>query len=77
MLAARALAELGQARNERIARKRVLRAIDAVAARLGNTRAVCRKCYVHPGILDEYAAGHVPAALRRPEKAGKVRTFHA
>jgi DNA topoisomerase-1 len=72
VLAARALAELGPARNERIARKRVLQAIDVVAARLGNTRAVCRKCYVHPGILDEYAAGHLPAALRRPEKASKI-----
>ncbi len=71
VLAARALAELGPARNERIARKRVVQAIDVVAARLGNTRAVCRNCYVHPGILDEYAAGDLPAALRRSERAGK------
>jgi DNA topoisomerase I len=71
VLAARALAGLGPARNERIARKRVTQAIDVVAAQLGNTRAVCRKCYVHPGILDAYAAGDLPAALRRPEKAGK------
>jgi DNA topoisomerase-1 len=71
VLAARALAELGPARNERVARKRVAQAIDVVAARLGNTRAVCRKCYVHPAILDEYAAGHLSAALHRPERAGK------
>jgi DNA topoisomerase-1 len=31
--------------------------LDAVAARLGNTRAVCREHYVHPGIIDAYAAG--------------------
>lgn len=68
VLAARALAELGPARNERVARKRVLQAIDVVSSRLGNTRAVCRKCYVHPGILDAYAAGDLPAALRRPER---------
>jgi DNA topoisomerase-1 len=68
VLAARALAELGAARNERIARKRVLQAIDVVSARLGNTRAVCRKCYVHPGVLDAYAAGDLPGALRRPER---------
>jgi DNA topoisomerase-1 len=68
VLAARALAEVGPARNERIARKRVLHAIDVVSARLGNTRAVCRRCYVHPGILDAYAAGDIPAALRRPER---------
>jgi DNA topoisomerase-1 len=68
VLAARALAELGPSRNERVARTRVVQAIDVVAARLGNTRAVCRKCYVHPGILDAYAAGDLPSALRRPEK---------
>jgi DNA topoisomerase-1 len=71
VLAARALADLGPARNERIAQKRVVQAIDVVAARLGNTRAVCRKCYVHPGIFDAYAAGDLPAALRRPEYARK------
>jgi DNA topoisomerase-1 len=68
VLAARALAVLGRARNERITRDRVLQAIDVVSARLGNTRAVCRKCYVHPGVIDAYAAGDLPAALRRPEK---------
>jgi DNA topoisomerase-1 len=71
VLAARALAELGAARNERTARNRVVQAIDVVAARLGNTRAVCRKCYVHPGILDAYAARDLPPALRRPDRARK------
>jgi len=71
VLAARALAVLGPARNERIANKRVVQAIDVVAARLGNTRAVCRKCYVHPGILDAYMKGDLPAALARPERARK------
>jgi DNA topoisomerase-1 len=71
VLAARVLAELRPARNERIARKRIVEAIDVVAARLGNTRAVCRKCYVHPGILDAYGTGDLPAALRRPEKEHK------
>lgn len=71
VLAARALAELGPARNEGIARKRIVQAIDVVARRLGNTRAVCRKCYVHPGILDAYGAGNLPPALRRPEKVLK------
>jgi DNA topoisomerase-1 len=71
VLAARALAELGPARNERVARTRVVQAIDVVAARLGNTRAVCRKCYVHPAVLDAYASGDLPAALRRPERTRK------
>jgi DNA topoisomerase-1 len=40
------------------ARKReLLQALDEVAAKLGNTRAVCRKCYVHPAILEQYFEG--------------------
>ena len=35
-------------------RRQVVRALDEVAARLGNTRAVCRKCYVHPAVLASY-----------------------
>ena len=35
----------------------IVKAVDGVAARLGNTRAVCRKCYIHPAVLDAYHAG--------------------
>lgn len=35
-------------------KEKVIEAIDAVAAYLGNTRAVCRKYYIHPAILDGY-----------------------
>ena len=35
----------------------VVQAIDSVAAQLGNTRAVCRKCYIHPGVIDAYLSG--------------------
>ncbi len=35
----------------------IVKAVDHVAARLGNTRAVCRKCYIHPAVLDAYHAG--------------------
>jgi DNA topoisomerase I len=44
------------------------RVVDAVAARLGNTRAVCRRCYIHPLVLARWEAGSVAeeiAALRR------------
>lgn len=46
--------------------------IDAVASRLGNTRAVCRKCYIHPAIAEAWLAGTLErdlAALpKRPRK---------
>jgi DNA topoisomerase-1 len=32
---------------------------------LGNTPAVCRKCYVHPEVLDSYLAGHTIATIRQ------------
>jgi DNA topoisomerase-1 len=76
VLAARALAKLGPARSERLARERIAQAIDVVSARLGNTRAVCRKCYVHPGVLAAYAWGDLPAALRRPERLRKGLSTH-
>ena len=37
--------------------KPILQAIDAVAERLGNTRTVCRKYYVHPALLHAYMQG--------------------
>ena len=48
------------------ARKRVANVtIDAVATRLGNTRAVCRSCYIHPRVFEEWEAGTLADNLRR------------
>jgi DNA topoisomerase-1 len=38
----------------------VLAAIDGAAARLGNTRAICRKSYVHPAVIDAFMEGEGP-----------------
>jgi len=38
-------------------RAAIVQVIDSVAARLGNTRAVCRTSYIHPDILRTYEAG--------------------
>jgi DNA topoisomerase I len=35
----------------------MVQAIKAVASRLGNTPSVCRKCYIHPAVLDAYLSG--------------------
>jgi DNA topoisomerase I len=45
------------------AKKHIVSAITAVAARLGNTPAICRKCYVHPAVLDGYLDGSLTRAL--------------
>jgi DNA topoisomerase-1 len=48
------------------ARRVTTAAIEQVARRLGNTRTVCRKCYIHPRVLESYAAGALaPLASRR------------
>jgi len=57
VLAALALREAGHFESETEARRNVVRAIESVAEKLGNTPAVCRKCYVHPGVLDAYMCG--------------------
>ncbi len=54
VLAAMALAEYKRVDSEAAAKKNIRAAIEAVAARLGNTPTVCRKCYIHPEILDSY-----------------------
>jgi DNA topoisomerase-1 len=54
VLAACTLWEYGSCASETQAKKNIVQAIDAVAKRLGNTRAVCRQCYVHPAVLDAY-----------------------
>jgi DNA topoisomerase-1 len=77
MLAAAALRRLGPAPTERQTRSNIVKAIDEVARRLGNTRAVCRRYYVHPALLEAYMRGEtVPAP---PEEDGQERrgTMHA
>jgi DNA topoisomerase-1 len=43
--------------NEEPTESALVKAIDEVASTLGNTRAVCRKYYVHPAIMDAYLDG--------------------
>jgi DNA topoisomerase I len=57
VLAARALCACEPAGSRAEAKRTVVHAIESVAQRLGNTPAVCRKCYIHPAILDSYFDG--------------------
>jgi DNA topoisomerase-1 len=67
MLAAVELRRMGEPASRREADRNIVAAIDAVAARLGNTRAVCRKYYVHPALLHAYLMGEtVPEAPALP-----------
>jgi DNA topoisomerase I len=54
VLAAIALSRQGEFETEKQAKSNVKTAVCAVAELLGNTPAVCRKCYVHPVIVEAY-----------------------
>jgi DNA topoisomerase-1 len=70
VMAALALAELEPFRSQRQAKKNVVSAIEQVAERLGNTPAVCRKCYVHPQVIDAYLDGS-PILIDRSAKRSR------
>lgn len=51
------LRSMGVFENEAHAKKNIVAAIKAVALKLGNTPSVCRKCYVHPAVLEASLGG--------------------
>lgn len=83
VLAALALQEFEKFDSQAGAKRNIRDAIQKVAARLGNTPTICRKCYIHPEIITTYIEGSlllevkdkVEAELRkdlnslRPEEA--------
>jgi DNA topoisomerase-1 len=54
VLAAQAFHEMG-----------LTRGIEQVARQLGNTRAVCRKCYIHPAVIEACTDGTLAQVMAR------------
>lgn len=73
VLAARELLNLGPAESEAEARKKLVEAVKAVAARLGDTPAVTRGSYIHPEVLDAYQDGRLLEALEGDFTGGGER----
>ena len=76
MAAAMALRAKGLASSRAEADRNIIEAIDLVSHRLGNTRAVCRKYYVHPALIEAYLAGQTvpnPEAMPRKRAAKRGR----
>jgi len=65
VLAARALHALGPCSTQADGKRNIAQAIAAVAGALGNTTAVCRKCYIHPEILESYLEGELGDFMQR------------
>ncbi len=64
VLAARALEEIGTFDSDAQAKSNVVAAVESVAMKLGNTPAICRKCYVHPTVIDAYLEGSMTETLK-------------
>ncbi len=65
VLAAVALREFDKVQHATEAKKNIVTAVEAVAKMLGNTPAVCRKCYVHPKIFESYLDGGTIETIRQ------------
>jgi DNA topoisomerase-1 len=59
------------------AKKNVVTAIKEVAMRLGNTPSVCRKCYVHPAVLESYLTGAMATLLNECVKQKAAASLRA
>ncbi len=65
VLACDLLKETGPFSSAAEAKRKIAEAIKQVAGRLGNTPSVCRKCYVHPAVLEAYLGGTTITAARK------------
>jgi len=64
VLATLALQEFERFDSNTEAKRNIVRAVERVAERLGNTPAVCRSCYIHPAVIDAYLEGTMLDSLR-------------
>lgn len=77
VLAALALQEYEKFDSDAQAKKNVVRAIESVAEKLGNTPSICRKCYVHPAVIESYLDGTMLQALQQRAQQELQQDLHA
>ena len=77
VLAAMALHELRSFDSEAEAKRNLRAAIEKVSARLGNTSTICRKCYVHPEVLNSYLDGNLVLELKSKAESELRSTLSA
>jgi DNA topoisomerase-1 len=75
-LAAQALQEFEDFDSKAAAKRHITKAIERVAERLGNTQAICRKCYVHPAIIEAYMDRSLVKTLKRRAERELRGTLH-
>ena len=73
VLAAQLLRDFETFTSNAQAKRNIVRAVEMVAKRLGNTKAVCRKCYIHPAIFEAYLDGSMLQTIaQRARKIGRA-----
>lgn len=76
LLCARELRRLEAPASDAEGRRNVAQAVGTVAEALGNTKSVCRKCYIHPKVVDAYLQGRLRALMNgAAEEAAVVRVL--
>src|SRR6185436_956393 len=76
VLAALALQEFQKFDSKAQAKRNITQAIESVAQRLGNTPTICRKCYIHPAVIESYLEGTMIEGLRQRAEAHYARSLH-
>ena len=76
ILAAIALGKMEEVDSQTLAKKNIVTAIEAVAGLLGNTVAICRKCYIHPAVPTSYLEGTLARTLRVKADAQIAEHLH-
>jgi DNA topoisomerase-1 len=82
VLAAQLLRDFRRFDSSAEAKRNIVRAVESVARQLGNTKAVCRKCYIHPAVFDAYLDGSMlktvaQRASRMVRSAGQLTASEA
>ena len=54
-------------------KRMLVRVAELVASELGNTPAICRKCYIHPGVFESFLQGELHTNLDKLRRARKRR----
>jgi DNA topoisomerase I len=74
-LAAMALRELSAVDGDAAKKSTIVRAVEQVAKHLGNTTAVCRKCYIHPAVFEGYLDGTLLDTLAKRTRSYLTRNI--
>lgn len=74
LVAAEALHESGTAETKTEAKRHVKEAIERAAQHLGNTPTICRKSYVHPGVIDAYNEGTLSQIFNEDQRDAETES---